>query len=60
MPLLTRTELLYKYNWSHDQPDYSEISNNPDKVMLNKDEGEEVLYLINKSKNKLTGLRKNS
>ncbi|MGE5435584.1 MAG: hypothetical protein ACM3O3_00025 [Syntrophothermus sp.] len=48
MPLLTRTDLLYKYNWSHNYPNFSELQNNPDKVMLNKNEGEEVLYLINK------------
>jgi len=48
MNLINKSELKYVYNWRPIPNDDSRISGAPDSTLFNKNEGYEVLYLINK------------
>ena len=49
MTLITKSDLYYKdYSWTVVQGDNPKISGVPDKTLLNRKEGYEVLYFINK------------
>ena len=47
MALLSRSDLRFNYSWSAIIPDDPRISGQPDSTLLNRNEGYEVLYLIN-------------
>lgn len=48
MPLLQRSDLVNTYSWSVIPPDNPRITGEPDSTLFNRNEGYEVLYLINK------------
>ncbi len=48
MALLSRTELKYQYSWTAVKGDDPKVSGEPDSTLLNRNEGYEMLYLINK------------
>jgi hypothetical protein len=47
MSLLSRSDLRFIYSWSAILPDDPRISGKPNSTLLNRNEGYEVLYLIN-------------
>lgn len=63
MVLLKRSDLQFNYTWTALEPDDPRISGQPDSTLFNRNEGYEVLYLINKIgeqnyiTDKLTGLK---
>lgn len=48
MALLTKADLQYNYSWTTISPDNPEITGVPDSVLLNRNEGYEVLSFINR------------
>jgi len=48
MNILKKTDLIYNYEWSAYGNDDPKVTGKPDSTMLNRKEGYEVLYLINK------------
>lgn len=63
MPLLTKSDLKYKYSWTAIEPDDPKVTGKPDSTLLNRGEGYEVLPFINrfaethKFKQKASGLK---
>ena len=45
--LFTKGNLLNKYSWIHTKEDDPKLKGEPDHILLNRDEGYEVLYMIN-------------
>lgn len=45
---LVKSDLKYKYSWTVYGNDNPKVVGNPDKTLFNRNEGYEVLYLINK------------
>lgn len=48
MPVLVKSELKYTYSWTAIGNADPKVSGEPDSTLLNRNEGYEVLYLINK------------
>ena len=49
MPLITKDDLHYKdYSWTTYANDDSRVTGEPDSTLLNRKEGYEILYFINK------------
>ena len=48
MALINKNELYYQYSWKVLVGDDPSISGEPDSTLLNRNEGYEMLYLINK------------
>ena len=48
MALFTKDDLKYKYNWSADKGDNPKLKGEPDKSLLDRTEGYEVLYMVQK------------
>lgn len=48
MANFTRSDLQNRYNWSADKGDNPKLKGEPDKSLLDRTEGYEVLYLIQK------------
>lgn len=48
MGLILKSDLQYKYSWTTIGDDDSKIKGEPDSSLFNRQEGFEVLYLINK------------
>ncbi len=48
MPIINKSKLLYDYKWAPIPNDDTRISGEPDESLLNRREGYEVLYFINK------------
>ncbi|OFX70100.1 MAG: hypothetical protein A2X12_06340 [Bacteroidetes bacterium GWE2_29_8] len=48
MGLITKSDLDYDYSWTTYDNDDPEISGEPDSTLLNREEGYEMLYFINK------------
>lgn len=48
MGLITKNDLNYQYSWTSTKGDDPKISGEPDKTLLNRNEGYEILYFINK------------
>jgi len=48
MALLQQSDLKFKYSWSAIPPDDPKATGKPDSVLLNRDEGYEVLPFINR------------
>lgn len=48
MNLIKSSELKYKYSWSAISGDNPKVVGEPDSTLFNRNEGYEVLYLINK------------
>jgi hypothetical protein len=48
MPLLEQSDLQFKYSWNTVLPDNPKITGIPDSVLLNRNEGFEVLAFINR------------
>lgn len=46
--LFTKSDMKYTYSWSVISGDNPKISGKPDSTLFNRNEGYEVLYLINK------------
>jgi hypothetical protein len=46
--MITQGDLHYKYSWSHYGNDNPKVSGPPDNTELNRNEGYEMLYFINK------------
>lgn len=46
--LFTKSDLKYQYSWIAISSDNPKISGEPDSTLFNRNEGYEVLYLINK------------
>jgi len=44
----TRANLVYKYGWEHTKSDDPKLTGEPDSNLLNRSEGYEVLYMIDK------------
>ncbi|KFF21775.1 hypothetical protein [Chryseobacterium sp. JM1] len=49
MALITKTDLYFTdYSWSAIEPDDPRVTGEPDSTLLNRKEGYEILYFINK------------
>jgi hypothetical protein len=48
MTLITKSDLQYEYSWTALPGDDPRISGEPDSTLLNRNEGYEMLYFINK------------
>lgn len=48
MPLLMKSDLKYVYSWTAVAPDDPKVAGYPDSVLLNRNEGNEVLAFINR------------
>lgn len=48
MALLTSKDLQYSYSWTAYRGDNPKVTGNPDNTLLNRKEGYEILYFINK------------
>ena len=48
MSLMKKSDLAFTYSWSVVPPDSPRITGEPDSTLLNRHEGYEVMYLINK------------
>ncbi|HCA09855.1 hypothetical protein [Chryseobacterium sp.] len=49
MPLITKTDLYFAdYSWTAIEPDDPRVTGEPDSTLLNRKEGYEILYFINK------------
>lgn len=49
MALITKTDLYFTdYSWSAIEPDDPRVTGEPDNTLLNRKEGYEILYFINK------------
>jgi len=49
MPLITRSDLYYKdYSWTALYGDNPKVTGEPDSTLLNRREGYEILYFVNK------------
>lgn len=48
MPLLSKSELKYQYSWTTYRDDDPKVTGEPDSTLLNREEGYEILYFINK------------
>lgn len=48
MGVITKSDLNYEYSWTSTKEDDPKISGEPDRTLLNRNEGYEVLYFINK------------
>ncbi len=48
MPLLSASDLMYDYSWTVVSGDNPQITGVPDEVLLNRDEGYEMLAFINR------------
>ncbi|WP_339649769.1 hypothetical protein [Halopseudomonas pelagia] len=48
MPLLSKSDLKYTYSWTAIAPDDPQVTGTPDSVLLNRNEGYEVLAFINR------------
>lgn len=48
MPLMQKSDLAFSYSWSAIPPDNPRVTGEPDSTLFNRNEGYEVLYLINK------------
>lgn len=48
MALLTKNDLQYTYSWTAYSGDDPKVTGSPDNTLLNRNEGYEVLYFINK------------
>lgn len=48
MALISKSDLQYKYSWTAIDGDNPKVTGKPDSTMFNRNEGYEVLYLINK------------
>ena len=48
MPLLARSDLQFQYSWTAIAPDDSRMTGVPDSILLNRNEGYEVLPFINR------------
>jgi len=48
MQIINQSKLLYDYRWAPISKDDARVSGEPDSSMLNRREGYEVLYFINK------------
>ena len=48
MTNFTKSDLVNKYNWSTDKGDNPKLKGEPDKSLLDRTEGYEVLYMIQK------------
>lgn len=48
MALLNKSDLKYEYVWTTYQDDDPRITGKPDSTLLNREEGYEMLYFINK------------
>lgn len=59
MALLTATDLDGKYSWTAIRHDNPKVSGEPDATLLNRNEGYEVLYFVNRMATTL-GLTKKS
>ena len=46
--LMTKKDLIYSYSWSVYKDDDPKVSGEPDSTLLNRNEGYEMLYFINK------------
>lgn len=63
MALLKKSDLEYEYSWTAVPPDDPKATGEPDSTLLNRGEGYEVLYFINRIaaacgwKQKSTGLK---
>jgi hypothetical protein len=63
MPLLSKSDLAYKYSWTTIDPDDPKVTGKPDSTLLNRGEGYEVLPFINRFaekhsfKHKASGLK---
>lgn len=47
METFSQTDLIYHYQWSQYPPDDPRISGPPDSTIFDKQQGQEVLYIIN-------------
>lgn len=47
MPLLQKSDLVFKYSWTAIPPDDKRVTGKPDSTLLNRGEGYEVLAFIN-------------
>lgn len=47
MPLLSKSDLKYKYSWTALESDDPRVTGKPDSTLLNREEGYEVLPFIN-------------
>ncbi|MCQ8182648.1 hypothetical protein NP603_16120 [Methylomonas sp. SURF-1] len=48
MPLINKSELNYRYSWTAIPGDNPKVTGEPDSTRFSRNEGYEVLYLINK------------
>lgn len=48
MGVITANDLRYSYSWTAIPPDNPKVTGNPDSTLLNRNEGYEMLYFINK------------
>lgn len=48
MALISKSDLQYEYSWTAIEGDNPKVTGKPDSTMFNRNEGYEVLYLINK------------
>jgi len=48
MALFTKEDLKHKYNWSADKGDNPKLKGEPDRSLLDRTEGYEVLYMVQK------------
>ena len=48
MALISKSDLQYEYSWTAIEGDNPKVAGKPDSTMFNRNEGYEVLYLINK------------
>ena len=51
MSLLEKSDLKFEYSWKAIPPDDPRVTGKPDSTLLNREEGYEVLYFINRFSN---------
>lgn len=60
MSLLEKSDLKFEYSWKAIPPDDPRVTGKPDSTLLNREEGYEVLYFINRFANAYNWNSKNS
>lgn len=55
MPVITKADLKYQYQWSAIPPDDPRVTGKPDSTLLNRREGYEVLPFLNRFADKHKG-----
>lgn len=60
MALFTKSDLKYEYSWTALSGDNPKITGEPDSTLLNRNEGYEMLYFINKFAEKNRWQKKSS